>query len=127
MAYGITHACDLGRVRPAWANKHLGGVTGERLVAELGGVSCLPLELAPAARQSVACQSVACQSVACQSVACQSVACQSVACQSVACTRSFGRVVTGIGELSEAVTPTRPGHHRSCGAMVHGAMVRWRE
>ncbi len=74
LAYGITHACDLARVRPAWANKHLGGVTGERLVAELGGVSCLPLELAPAARQSVA------------------------------CTRSFGRVVRDAGELSEAVS-----------------------
>lgn len=73
-SFRITSAFDLARVRPAWAKKHLGGVVGERIIAELNGISCLQLELAPQAKQSTA------------------------------VTRSFGKTVTELGELSEAVS-----------------------
>ncbi|MDJ1494767.1 Y-family DNA polymerase [Cytophagaceae bacterium DM2B3-1] len=73
-SYHITNAADLARVRPAWAKKHLGGMIGERLIAELNGVSCLEMELTPATKKSIV------------------------------VSRSFGRVVTTESELSEAVS-----------------------
>ncbi len=73
-SYQVKTAHDLSRVRPAWAKKHLGGVVGERIIAELNGISCLELELTPQARQSTA------------------------------VTRSFGKVITQLDQLSEAVS-----------------------
>ncbi|MDJ1472822.1 Y-family DNA polymerase [Xanthocytophaga flava] len=73
-SYNITNAADLARVRPAWAKKHLGGVVGERLIAELNGTSCIEMELVPRAKQTI--------------------------CVS----RSFGKVVTDLGEISEALS-----------------------
>ncbi|MDJ1503494.1 Y-family DNA polymerase [Xanthocytophaga agilis] len=73
-SYQITHAFDLARVRRAWAKKHLGGIVGERIIEELNGTSCIEMELVPRPKQSI--------------------------CVS----RSFGKIVTELGELSEAVS-----------------------
>lgn len=68
----IRTAADLAEAPPTWIRKHL-HITGARVQAELLGQSCLPLELARPARQSI--------------------------CTS----RSFGRSVEHQDELREAV------------------------
>lgn len=49
---GITTALDLARVPDDWARRHL-TVVGARTAAELRGISCLPLELAPPSRKTI--------------------------------------------------------------------------
>src|SRR5207244_1754749 len=51
-ALGLTTALDLGRVPDDWARRHL-TVVGARTAAELRGISCLPLELAPPSRKTI--------------------------------------------------------------------------
>lgn len=70
--HGIRTALDLKRARPDWAKKHM-TVVGERIVWELRGTSCLPLEMAPPAKQAIA------------------------------CSRSFGRMATRLEEMQEAI------------------------
>ncbi|GAB4315487.1 MAG: Y-family DNA polymerase [Candidatus Sumerlaeia bacterium] len=67
----IHTALDLKHTPPAWARTHM-TVTGERIVWELRGVSCLPLESAPPAKQAIT------------------------------CSRSFGRMISRLDELKEA-------------------------
>jgi DNA polymerase V len=50
--HGIETAYQLTRARDAWIQKHL-TIVGLRLVKELRGIRCLPLELAPAPKQSI--------------------------------------------------------------------------
>ncbi|MBD1877219.1 Y-family DNA polymerase [Nodosilinea sp. FACHB-131] len=69
---GIETALQLRDVELSWVRQQM-GVVGVRLVQELRGISCLPLDLCPAPRKSC--------------------------CMS----RSFGRPVTAIAELKEAV------------------------
>lgn len=71
-ALGVYTAWDLREIDPSIV-RHKLGVVGERMVWELRGVSCLPLEEASAKK-------------------------------SISCSRSFGRTVTGIAELSEALS-----------------------
>ncbi len=49
---GVTTALDLARVPDDWARRHL-TVVGARTAAELRGISCLPLELAPPSRETI--------------------------------------------------------------------------
>ena len=51
-ALGIRSALDLSRVPDDWARRHL-TVAGARTAAELRGVSCLPLSLAPPSRRTI--------------------------------------------------------------------------
>ncbi len=51
-ALGVTTALDLARVPDDWARRHL-TVVGARTAAELRGVSCLPLALAPPTRKTI--------------------------------------------------------------------------
>ncbi|MGB3514986.1 MAG: Y-family DNA polymerase [Elainellaceae cyanobacterium] len=69
---GIATALQLRDVELSWIRQQM-GIVGVRLVQELRGIPCLPLELCPAPRKSC--------------------------CVS----RSFGRPVTAIAELKEAV------------------------
>ncbi|MGI8547191.1 MAG: Y-family DNA polymerase [Gemmatimonadaceae bacterium] len=69
---GIKTALDLSQVDDRWVRKKL-GVVGLRTVMELRGISCIPLELAPPARQSCC------------------------------CSRSFADTVTSVADLREAV------------------------
>lgn len=71
-ANGITDALKLREVDTRWARKVM-TLAGARVVLELRGVSCLPLEVAPPPRKSVA------------------------------CTRSFGAATESLAELKEAV------------------------
>lgn len=50
--HGIKTAYQLTQARDAWIQKHL-TIVGLRLVKELRGIRCLPLELAPAPKQSI--------------------------------------------------------------------------
>lgn len=69
---GIRNGLELKKADAGWVRKSL-TVTGARVVMELNGISCLPLEKAPAARKSIV------------------------------TSRSFGQPVTGIEGLREAV------------------------
>ncbi|MDO8946658.1 MAG: Y-family DNA polymerase [Desulfocapsaceae bacterium] len=69
---GIHNALELKRANDAWIRKHL-TVVGARIVMELNGISCLPLEKAPAAKKSIV------------------------------TSRSFGQPVTTLSDLREAV------------------------
>lgn len=71
-ARGLTTAADLAALHPKQARQWM-TVAGERLVLELNGVHCLPLELAVPPRKGIA------------------------------VTRSFGRPVTTVQEMTEAV------------------------
>lgn len=51
-ALGITCPLALRDAEPSWIRRHL-GVVGERLVEELRGQSCMPLELAPPPRKTL--------------------------------------------------------------------------
>ena len=74
MAVGIKTAYDLSLVRKDWAQKNLGGVVGIRLIHELNGLSCLPLELMREPKKNIA------------------------------STRAFGRIVTSKDDLAEALS-----------------------
>ncbi len=69
---GIGNGLELKKADAGWVRKFL-TVTGARVVMELNGISCLPLEKAPAARKSIV------------------------------TSRSFGQPVTSVGDLREAV------------------------
>ena len=69
---GIENALQFARADSRWVRMAM-TVVGARIHAELNGVNCLPLEVAPRARKSVT------------------------------CSRSFGESVETIGELKEAV------------------------
>jgi len=71
-AHGITTALDLQQVDLRWIRRQM-GIVGVRIVQELRGIPCLPLELVPPLRKSC--------------------------CVS----RSFGRLVTTLDEMQEAV------------------------
>ena len=71
-AQGVTTALQLQQVKPQWARQQY-NVVMERLVWELRGVSCLPLELSPSSRHSIT------------------------------VSRSFGRPVTSCAELGAAL------------------------
>ncbi|MCE6989010.1 Y-family DNA polymerase [Dyadobacter sp. CY323] len=73
-AVGIHTAYDLSTVRKDWAQKNLGGIVGVRLVHELNGLSCLPLELIQEPKKNIA------------------------------ATRAFGKIVTSKDELAEALS-----------------------
>lgn len=71
-AHGITTALDLQQAELSWI-RHQMGIVGVRIVQELRGIPCLPLELIPQPRKTC--------------------------CVS----RSFGRPVTELRDLSEAI------------------------
>ena len=71
---GIKTAYDLSLKQPEWARKILGGVVGVRLINELNGVSCLPLELIHEPRENIN------------------------------ATRSFNKPVSNMQELAEALS-----------------------
>ncbi len=71
---GITNAWCLSQQRVEWARQQLGGVVGMRLIQELRGMVCHQLELFPPTKQSIA------------------------------FTRAFGKSVTSLEHLSEAVS-----------------------
>nr|WP_238718336.1 Y-family DNA polymerase [Petrachloros mirabilis] len=71
-AQGVTTALELQQVQPQWVRQKY-NVVMERLVWELRGVSCLPLELSPGSRHSIT------------------------------VSRSFGRPVTTCAELGAAI------------------------
>ena len=71
--HGITTAFQLRAADDPWIRQHL-GIVGLRLVQELRGVSCLPLEECPSPKQSLT------------------------------CSRSFGRLITTVAEMEEAVS-----------------------
>ncbi|NML84293.1 Y-family DNA polymerase [Polaromonas sp.] len=70
---GVQTVLDLTRLDPATVRRRW-SVVLERTVRELQGMSCIPLELAPANKQEIA------------------------------CTRSFGYPVTSLNDLTEAIT-----------------------
>ena len=70
--YGITTARDLKYSDERWVRRHL-TVMGERIVLELRGISCMPLECEPKPKQSII------------------------------CSKTFGREVRRLVELQEAV------------------------
>lgn len=72
-AGGIHTACDLKHAEAAWVRKVL-GVTGERIMHELQGISCLALEEIPAPKKGIA------------------------------SSKSFGRPVESLQELEEAIS-----------------------
>ena len=69
---GIHNAFELKKASEPWIRKHL-TVVGARIVMELKGVSCLPLEKAPSSKKSIV------------------------------TSRSFGQPVTAVSDLREAV------------------------
>lgn len=71
--YGMTTALQLRDADDQWIRKHM-GIVGMRLVLELRGVSCLPLEECPPSKQSMT------------------------------CSRTFGRGVETMDEMGEAVS-----------------------
>jgi DNA polymerase V len=95
---GIRTALALREASLTWVRRHM-GVVGHRLVYELRGVSCLPLEFAPRPRQTVT------------------------------CARSFGRAVTDRAELGEAVAEyvARAGVKLRREGLVAGALTVWIE
>lgn len=72
LGHGCETAADLRDADERWIKKRL-GVVGVRMVHELRGISCLPLERCPPAKKNIA------------------------------CTRSFGRYVETLAEMREAV------------------------
>lgn len=71
--HGITTALHLRQADHQWIRKHL-GIVGVRLVEELNGRSCLPLEECPPPKQSIT------------------------------CSRTFGTSITTLSEMEEAVS-----------------------
>jgi DNA polymerase V len=71
--WGITSAWELANMPEEWAHSHMGGVTGVRLIRELKGQTAIVMEE------------------------------ELVDKKMIATTRMFGRLVTDIGEIKEAV------------------------
>ncbi|MBS1730983.1 MAG: Y-family DNA polymerase [Bacteroidetes bacterium] len=71
--FGLENAAELSRMPPEWARKNLGGIVGVRLLAELNGQSCIYLKN-PLEKK-----------------------------KRIATTRMFGRPVSDIKEIREAV------------------------
>ena len=71
--YGIETAAQLSDMQEGWAQKYLGGVVGQRLIRELNGMSCIGLK-DPLEKKKM-----------------------------IATTRMFGRPVTALSEIKEAV------------------------
>jgi DNA polymerase V len=71
--YGIETAYQLSQMNEGWAQKNMGGVVGQRLIRELNGVSCIGLK-DPLEKKKM-----------------------------IATTRMFGRQVTTLPEIKEAV------------------------
>jgi DNA polymerase V len=71
--WGITSAWELSNMPEEWAHSHMGGVTGVRLIRELKGQTAIVMEE------------------------------ELVDKKMIATTRMFGRLVTDIGEIKEAV------------------------
>jgi len=71
--YGVTTARDLKECDEKWVRRHL-TVVGERIVLELRGISCMPLEREPKRKQGIM------------------------------CSKTFGRDVTSLVELQEVVS-----------------------
>ncbi len=72
--HGIENAVQLKNLADDWVRKNLGGVVGLRLVNELRGVSCLPLEMVPPQKKEIMCG------------------------------RTFSRPVTNLQELEQAIS-----------------------
>lgn len=71
--YGIETAAQLSDMQEGWAQKYLGGVVGQRLIRELNGLPCIGLK-DPLEKKKM-----------------------------IATTRMFGRPVTALSEIKEAV------------------------
>jgi DNA polymerase V len=71
--WGIDNAWQLSQMSEDWARKHLGGVTGVRLIRELNGKPCMPLKEPLEVKKMIA------------------------------TTRMFGKPVYSLNELKEAV------------------------
>ena len=72
-AFHVNTAFELKEMNEKWAEKHLGGVVGARMWKELNGISCIELK-DPLIKKKM-----------------------------IACTRMFGRPVTSLAEIREAV------------------------
>lgn len=70
--YGITTARDLKYADAKWVRRHL-TIVGERIVFELRGTACLPIESEPKSKKGIM------------------------------CSKTFGREITGFQELQEAI------------------------
>ncbi|CAN5146730.1 Y-family DNA polymerase [soil metagenome] len=73
MGWGITNAWELRNMPEEWAGKHMGGVVGVRLIKELKGISCIGMEE------------------------------ELVEKKMIATTRMFGRNVTKLDDIKEAL------------------------
>ena len=71
--WGITNAWELATMPEEWAHKHMGGVVGVRLIKELKGISCIGMEE------------------------------ELVEKKMIATTRMFGRNVTKLNDIKEAL------------------------
>ncbi|HOJ61531.1 MAG TPA: Y-family DNA polymerase [bacterium] len=72
-ARGVTNALELREADERWIQHEMGmGIVGVRLVLELRGIPCLPLDLCPAPKKEIA------------------------------CSRSFGEPITALDDLREA-------------------------
>src|SRR5690606_12844257 len=72
-AFHVNTAFELKEMNEKWAEKHLGGVVGARMWKELNGISCIELK-DPLIKKKM-----------------------------IACTRMFGKPVTSLAEIREAV------------------------
>jgi DNA polymerase V len=72
LSHDITTAYELSRTSDLWIRKHM-GITGHRIVAELRGLDCAPVEQVSATKKGLT------------------------------CSRSFGHPVVSLAELKEAV------------------------
>ena len=73
MNWGITNAWELRNMPEEWAHKHMGGVVGVRLIKELKGISCIDMQE------------------------------ELVEKKMIATTRMFGRNVTKLSDIKEAL------------------------
>ena len=73
MGWGITNAWELRNMPEEWVHKHMGGVVGVRLIKELKGISCIDMEE------------------------------ELVEKKMIATTRMFGRNVTKLNDIKEAL------------------------
>ncbi len=73
MNWGITNAWELCNMPEEWAHRHMGGVVGVRLLRELKGISCIGMEE------------------------------ELVEKKMIATTRMFGKNVTKLGDIKEAL------------------------
>ena len=71
--WGITDAWELSNMPEAWAQKNMGGVVGKRIIKELNGIPCIEMKD------------------------------ELITKKMIATTRMFGRNVTRLGEIKEAI------------------------